>query len=67
MAPKWLIPWLLPLLMVIAVLALALSVALGLAILGILLCGVLPYLRYRSLKRDPPEPELRRKNFWDLR
>ena len=65
--PSWLLPWLFPLMLIVGLAAVAISAVLGLVVLGVLLLGVVPYLRLQYLKQHPPNPELRRRNFWDLR
>ncbi|HEY2436936.1 MAG TPA: hypothetical protein VGH93_07125 [Solirubrobacteraceae bacterium] len=65
--PRSLAPWLLPLLLVAGVIAIAVSFWLGLLVLVALLFGVIPYLRLQYLKQHPPDPELRRRTFWDFR
>jgi hypothetical protein len=40
---------------------------LGVLVFLVVALGVLPYLRLQHLKAHPPNPELRRRNFWDLR
>lgn len=64
--PRWLLPWLLPLTIVVALVAAAISFWLLTALVAAMLLG-LGYLRLQSLNRDPPNPELRRRNFWDFR
>jgi len=65
--PTWLAPWLIPLAMLIGVASAA--IALWLCAVVLLVCAgvILPYLRLQYLKDHPPDPELRRRNFWDLR
>lgn len=65
--PRWLLPWLLPLAIVAGLIGITVSVWLGVLIVLVLLIGVLPYLRLQHLKQHPPDPELRRRNFWDFR
>ena len=65
--PKWLVPWLVPVGVVFGVIAVAVSIWLGALLLLALVLGVIPYLRAQYLKQHPPDPELRRRNFWDFR
>jgi hypothetical protein len=60
-------PWLPPLGLVIGVIALSISVGLGVVVLVVVALGLLPYLRLQHLKEHPPDPELRRRNFWQGR
>jgi hypothetical protein len=63
---KALAPWLIPLAMVVAIAATTISWWIG----GIAVAAAIGYaihLRLEYLKEHPPEPELRRRNFWDFR
>jgi hypothetical protein len=79
--PTWAIPWLVPLVMLIVVVAAAIAFWLAVVVLGVCGAVIVPYLRLRHLREHPPaelqrgnsslwrrpaDPELRRKNFWDL-
>ncbi len=64
--PKWLLPWVFPLVVVVGLIMVAVSVWLGMVVLLVLVVGVVR-LRLRYLKQNPPDPELRHRNFWDLR
>jgi hypothetical protein len=65
--PKWLLPWLFPIIVIVGLVAVSISVLLGLLVLFALFWGFVLYRRAQSLKEHPPNPELRRRNFWDLR
>jgi hypothetical protein len=63
---KALAPWVVPLALMIGIAAVAISYWF-LAIPVVLIAGAGVPLRLRYLKEHPPEAELRRRNFWDLR
>jgi hypothetical protein len=65
--PKWLMPWLVPLFLAAGVIVLTVSLLAGTLLLAALVLGVLPYLRILYLRQHPPDPELRRPNFWGFR
>jgi hypothetical protein len=64
--PKWLLPWLFPIIVIVGLVAVSISVLLGVLVLVALFWG-LAYVRAQYLKEHPPNPELRRRNFWDFR
>ena len=65
--PTWLAPWLVPAGVVFGAIAVAVSIWLGALSFLVLMFGVMPYLRGQYLKQHSPDPELRRRNFWDFR
>lgn len=64
--PRWLLPWLIPVALVLGLVAVSVSTVLGWLFLA-LVVGVLVSMRVQDLRDHPPNPELRRRNFWDLR
>jgi hypothetical protein len=65
--PKWLLPWLFPIIVIVGLVAVSISVLLGMLVLFALFWGLVLYVRAQNLKEHPPNPELRRRNFWDFR
>jgi len=53
--------------LVVAVIAIAISTWVGIAVALLVILGGVPYLRLVYLKEHPPDPELRHRNFWDVR
>jgi hypothetical protein len=67
MPSKAVLPWLVPIGLALLVGLFLINVWLAVAYLGLVLLGGLPYLRYRYLQQNPPDPELPQKRFGGFR